>query len=56
MDANFWLKGHNHGVKDKEFGPGWAYFVEPQSFKRVMSTFGNQTEVKLKNFCNVLNS
>lgn len=47
VDANFKLKLKDRGLKDVELSPGWAYFVEEDTYQSVVGSFADETEVRV---------
>lgn len=46
VDANFKLKQKNHGYKDLELSPGYAYFVAPDTYTEFAKDFKSEVEVR----------
>lgn len=47
VDANFKLKLKDRGFQDIELAPGWAYFVEEESYQDAVNKLRDETEVRV---------
>ena len=47
VDANFRARCKDRSFKDRELGPGWAYFVEESSYMAHVRKHRNKKEVSL---------
>ena len=45
VDGNFKLRLKDRGITDPELAPGWAYFVEEETYQRFIKDFIDQPEV-----------
>jgi hypothetical protein len=54
IDGNFKLRLKNRGITDPELAPGWAYFVEEESYQDFIKDYVEQPEVYQSFICLVL--